>query len=158
MKRVGASAAGQPGSRSVAWSDMAFKYPRRSLMLSASLACLMIPASPVFAQASAGAEEATSGIEEITVTGSHLGRIVRDFIEMATMPSPIGQVSRWKVPICPKTTGMRPAFTDFVSKRIREIARDIGAPANANESCSPNLQIIFTEHPQAMLEIGRAHV
>jgi hypothetical protein len=91
-------------------------------------------------------------IEEITVTGSRLSRVVRDFIDMATMPSPIGQVSRWKIPICPRTTGMRPAFTDFVTKRIRDIARDIGAPVNDTESCSPNLQIIFTEHPQAMLD------
>ncbi|MBX7200190.1 MAG: hypothetical protein K1X51_12550 [Rhodospirillaceae bacterium] len=94
-------------------------------------------------------------IEEITVTGSRLGRVVRDFIEMATMPSPIGQVSRWKTPICPRTTGMRPAFTDFVSKRLREIAHGIGAPVNDNESCSPNLQVIFTEHPQAMLDTIR---
>jgi hypothetical protein len=94
-------------------------------------------------------------IEEITVTGSRLKTIVRNFIEMATMPSPIGQVSRWKVPLCPKTTGMSPAFTDFVTKRIREIGRDVGVPVNANESCSPNLQIIFTEHPQEMLDTIR---
>ncbi len=93
--------------------------------------------------------------EEITVTASRLPRIVRTFIDMATMPSPIGQVSRWKVAICPKTTGMRPAFTDFVSKRIREIATEIGAPVNADESCGPNLQIIFTEHPQVMLDTIR---
>jgi hypothetical protein len=94
-------------------------------------------------------------IDEITITAPRLQRIVRNFIDMATMPSPIGQVSRWKVAICPKTTGMRPAFTDFVSKRIRDIGRDIGAPVNASESCSPNLQIIFTEHPQEMLDIIR---
>lgn len=94
-------------------------------------------------------------MEEITVTGSRLGRVVQTFIDMATMPSPIGQVSRWKVPVCPKTTGMRPAFTDFVSKRMREIGRDIGAPVNPDPSCSPNLQIIFTEHPQAMLDTIR---
>ena len=94
-------------------------------------------------------------IEEITVTGSRLGRIVQTFIDMATMPSPIGQVSRWKVPICPKTTGMRPAFTDFVSKRIREIAKEVGAPVNPDTACGPNLQIIFTEHPQVMLDTIR---
>lgn len=94
-------------------------------------------------------------IEEIVVTGSRLNRVVRDFIEMATMPSPIGQVSRWKIAICPKTTGMRPAYTNFVTKRLREIGRDIGAPVNASESCSPNLQVIFTEHPQEMLDTIR---
>lgn len=94
-------------------------------------------------------------IEEITVTGSRLTRVVRDFIDMATMPSPIGQVSRWKVAVCPKTTGMRPAFTDYVTKRLRDTARDIGAPVNPDAACSPNLQVIFTEHPQAMLDTIR---
>lgn len=97
-------------------------------------------------------------IDEIVVTGSRLQRVVRTFIDMATMPSPIGQVSRWKVAICPKTTGMRPAFTDFVTKRIRAIGREIGAPVNPNESCSPNLQIIFTEHPQEMLDTIRTKI
>ncbi|MHB1207924.1 MAG: hypothetical protein ACYCZX_20330, partial [Rhodospirillaceae bacterium] len=80
------------------------------------------------------------------------------FIDMATMPSPIGQVSRWKVAVCPKTTGMRPAYTDFVTKRIRAIGREIGAPVNPNESCRPNLQIIFTEHPQEMLDTIRTKI
>ena len=91
-------------------------------------------------------------IDEITVTGT---RTVRNFIDMATMPSPIGQVSRWKVAVCPKTTGMRPTYTDFVSKRIREIAHEIGAPVNDDPACHANLQIIFTEHPQAMLDTIR---
>jgi hypothetical protein len=94
-------------------------------------------------------------IEEITVTGSRFGRIVQNFIDMATMPSPIGQVSRWKIAICPKTTGMRPAFTDFVSKHLRELGHEIGAPVNDNPNCSPNLQVIFTDHPQGMLDVIR---
>lgn len=93
--------------------------------------------------------------EEITVTSSRLPRMVRTFVDVATMPSPIGQVSRWKVRICPRTTGMRPAFTDFVTTRIREIATHIGAPVNPNFDCSANLQIIFTERPQEMLDVIR---
>jgi hypothetical protein len=93
--------------------------------------------------------------EEITVSASRLGRVVRNFVDIATMPSPIGQVSRWKTYICPKTTGMRPAFTDFVTKHLRETGRDIGAPVHPDEACKPNLQVIFTEHPQEMLDTIR---
>jgi len=93
--------------------------------------------------------------EEITVRASRLTRVVRTFIDVATMPSPIGQVSRWKVYICPKTTGMSPAFAGFVTKHIREIGRDIGAPVHPDEACAPNLQIIFTERPQDMLDTIR---
>ena len=144
----------------------------KSLVFGAALLTLLAAAPfPALAADAASASGPTSGpaeasralpklvippvIEEITVTGSRLKTIVRNFIEMATMPSPIGQVSRWKVPLCPKTTGMSPAFTTFVTKRIREIARTIGAPVNAVETCAPNLQIIFTEHPQEMLDTIR---
>jgi len=93
--------------------------------------------------------------EEITVTSNRLRSIIRNFVDTATAPSPIGQVSRWKVGLCPRTTGMGPGFTAFVTKRVREIATDLGVPVNPDENCSPNLQIIFTEHPQAMLDIIR---
>lgn len=93
--------------------------------------------------------------EEITVTSNRLRSIIRTFVDTATAPSPIGQVSRWKVRLCPRTTGMGPGFTTFVTKRVREIATDLGVPVNPDENCSPNLQIIFTEHPQAMLDIIR---
>ncbi|MGE4064812.1 MAG: hypothetical protein AB7E79_15720 [Rhodospirillaceae bacterium] len=94
-------------------------------------------------------------MEEITITSSRLPRIVRDFVDVATMPSPIGQVSRWKVRVCPRTTGMAPAFTSFVTRRVREIGRDVGVPVNDSETCAPNLQIIFTERPQEMLDVIR---
>lgn len=93
--------------------------------------------------------------EEITITAGRLNRIVRDFIDVTTMPSPIGQVSRWKIRICPRTTGMAPGYTAFVTQRIRAIARDIGAPIDPDETCAPNLQIIFTETPQGMLNTIR---
>lgn len=93
--------------------------------------------------------------EEITVTGKRLPAIVRRFVEGATMPSPIGQVSRWKIAICPLTTGIRPSFAAFVSQRVRDIGTEIGARVDADPRCSPNLQIIFTERPQEMLDTIR---
>jgi len=132
------------------------------LLLTASLLALAL-ATPSHAQDPAAATPQRSTPlpkveappEEITVTSSRLPRMVRTFVDVATMPSPIGQVSRWKVRICPKTTGMRPAFTDFVTTRIREIATHIGAPVNPNLDCNANLQIIFTERPQEMLDVIR---
>lgn len=93
--------------------------------------------------------------EEITVTGKRLPAIVRRFVESATMPSPIGQVSRWKISICPLTTGISPGFAEFVTKRVRDIGMEIGARVNQDPHCAPNLQIIFTEHPQDMLDVIR---
>jgi len=50
---------------------------------------------------------------------------------------------------------MSPSFTKFVDARIRAVARQIGAPVNMDETCAPNLQIIFTERPQEMLDTIR---
>ncbi len=93
--------------------------------------------------------------EEITVTSTRLRTVVRNFVDVATMPSPLGAVSRWKTKLCPHTTGMSPSFTKFVDARIRAIAREYGAPVNLDEKCAPNLQIIFTERPQEMLDTIR---
>jgi hypothetical protein len=101
------------------------------------------------------AQTESTAPEGITVTASRLPRIVRTFVEAATMPSPIGQVSRWKVSVCPKTSGMRPPFNDFVTKRIREIGLEIGAPIDRDEACKANLQIMFSERPQETLDIIR---
>lgn len=119
----------------------------RSLLFAGALLAALLAAP------ARSAERAVpSATEEITVTAARLPRIVRTFIEAATMmPSPIGQVSRWKVSVCPEATGMKAPFTDFVNKRIREI----GAPVNTDTSCGANLNIIFTEHPQEMLDAIR---
>jgi hypothetical protein len=93
--------------------------------------------------------------EEITITSSRLRSIVRTFVDVATMPSPLGAVSRWKTRLCPRATGMSPSFTAFVERRIRDIALQAGAPVDMDETCAPNLQIIFTERPQEMLDTIR---
>jgi len=40
----------------------------------------------------------------------------------------------------------------FVTKRVREIAAQVGAPVNDRENCKPNIEIIFTTTPQALLD------
>lgn len=93
--------------------------------------------------------------EEITITANRMRTIVRNFVDVATMPSPLNAVSRWKTRLCPHTTGMSPNFTKFVDARVRSVAQQIGAPVNTDPDCSPNLQIIFTERPQEMLDTIR---
>jgi hypothetical protein len=43
-----------------------------------------------------------------------------------------------------------------VTDRIRDIAASVGAPVNADPSCAPNIQIVFTTTPQALLDDVRA--
>jgi hypothetical protein len=47
---------------------------------------------------------------------------------------------------------LAPKFTDFVTARVREIAVRAGAPVDKDASCRPNIEIVFTTAPQALLD------
>lgn len=126
--------------------------------------CLALIGAPAFAQDTPAEPQRSTPLpkiiapiptEEITITSSRLRTVVRNFVDVATMPSPLNAVSRWKTKLCPHTTGMSPSFTKFVDARIRAVGQQIGAPVNMDENCAPNLQIIFTERPQEMLDTIR---
>jgi hypothetical protein len=47
--------------------------------------------------------------------------------------------------------GLKSDFTDFVIKRLKEIAAKAGAPLDPDAQCKPDIQIVFTTTPQALL-------
>jgi hypothetical protein len=99
-------------------------------------------------------------LQEVTVTAHRLDQhtldhvIIPRFVRSHGAPNPIShQVGRWALPwtICPKTTGLEPAYADFVSRRIIAVAKLVGAPTAANAQCKASVEIIFTPDPQAQL-------
>jgi hypothetical protein len=48
--------------------------------------------------------------------------------------------------------GLNSDFTDFVTRRLKEIAAKVGAPVDPDAKCKPDIQIVFTTTPQALLE------
>ena len=78
---------------------------------------------------------------------------IENFIEARAAPTrSLNQLARWKRPLCPVTVGLAKNFTQFVSQRIRDIASAVGAPVNANLGCKPNVEVVFTTTPQALLD------
>ena len=120
------------------------KYRRRIFVL------LLLPAAgvPAFAQ------ETPKAAESITVTGiKDVDQAVTKFVGSMTVPTRTAdKIARWKQGICPLTAGLRPSAVTFVTKRVREIAAQVGAPVNDRENCKPNIEIIFTTTPQALLD------
>jgi hypothetical protein len=47
---------------------------------------------------------------------------------------------------------VRPEIANILTKRVKEVAAQVGAPVNAKEPCPPNIEIIFTGTPQALLD------
>ena len=95
-------------------------------------------------------------IEDLTVLGVR-EKLLRDFVRSYAAPTRtlIGQLARWKDGICPVTAGLSKEFNAFVTARIKDVARDVGAPVEAKEKCKVNLQVIFSPNPQAQMDAVR---
>ena len=94
--------------------------------------------------------------ESVTVTATRLpGRsAVDEFIY--SYPAPVrttDKIARWKRGICPVVEGLPPRFAAFVTRRLTAIARNAGAPVDADPNCRHNIEIVFTDTPQALADV-----
>ncbi len=75
-----------------------------------------------------------------------VGKLVHDLGQ----PGPIGQIARWREPVCPKVMGLTQSFDDFVSQRIKDVAARVGAPSAL--ACREfNVLVMFTTEPQKLM-------
>jgi hypothetical protein len=110
-----------------------------------AVAVLLLMAGPVLAQPAA--------TEHVTVTGTKSREVTDAFVQAFAAPARMtGKLARWEDGVCPVTVGLKPKFTDFISQRVRDVGAQAGAPVNARKSCTPNIEIVFTTAPQALLD------
>ncbi|HEV2700221.1 MAG TPA: hypothetical protein VGV09_01220 [Steroidobacteraceae bacterium] len=113
---------------------------------------------------SAASQDAQS-LAEVLVTAAKLPRetlkrIASQFVKSHAAVNPvIHQIGRWSTALCPRVTGLKPAASAFVMKRVTGVARSIGAPASqVGKGCPVNLEIVFTAEPQQLLNhIAKAY-
>jgi hypothetical protein len=120
----------------------------------AGLALVWLAASA----SAAGAQNQSLPTENVIVNADKLApdAVLHDFIKSYTAPSPAsGKVARWRQGICPIVAGTPPAAGKFVAERVRQVARLAGAPVG-EAACKPNIDIVFTLHPQVLLDGVRA--
>jgi hypothetical protein len=103
------------------------------------------------------AQPAAPSVESVTVNGKRIpDNEIRAFVETRVAPTrTLGKVARWERGICPIAMGLKPTDTQFIIKRLREVAAKVGAPVNATPGCTPNIEIDFTDNPQAVLDDTR---
>jgi hypothetical protein len=65
------------------------------------------------------------------------------------------KIARWKDGICPMVDGIPARFGEFIIRRMKAIAQKAGAPVNADAKCRHNIQILFTDQPQAVGDMLR---
>ena len=91
--------------------------------------------------------------ESVTVTGTHDRQVLEKFVEGFSSENRVtGKIARWEDGVCPLTIGLAPRFAAFVSRRVREVAGQAGAPVNKASGCKPNIHIVFTSAPQALID------
>jgi hypothetical protein len=144
--------------------------------LFACLALLLaatVPANPVMAQSASTTQPdkterpdtaAPAGdadpapADTVVVTGlrlkpEKLDTMIGDFVQVHGQHAPrTTQIARWDEPVCPLVQNVPADFAAFISTRIRAIAQAVGAP-RAAPSCKTNVDIIFTDQPQAILDM-----
>ncbi|MBW8707993.1 MAG: hypothetical protein JF627_01750 [Alphaproteobacteria bacterium] len=101
----------------------------------------------------AAAAETAAPPESVTVSGTRLRETFHKFEDVFVTPTPMGgKIARWVRRICPVVVGQTPDATEFIKQRIRYVAATVGARVNTDRACKPNIEIVFTTTPQALLD------
>lgn len=99
------------------------------------------------------AQPAAPPVEDVTVTGTRDRLVVERFVEQFAAPSRLtGKLARWEDGICPAAVGLKPRFLSFITDRVKQIAGDAHAPVSSDPACKPNIEIVFTTTPQALID------
>jgi hypothetical protein len=78
---------------------------------------------------------------------------IKGFVEARAAPTRfLGQLAQWRRKICPRTIGLSDKYAKYVTQRMRDVATAVGAPVNSDPGCRPNIQVVFTTTPQALLD------
>jgi hypothetical protein len=103
------------------------------------------------ASASAGRSEA---LQEVTVRAHRieLEKRVSKFVNQIAEQQNLDEgLARWHRLVCPLVSGLPREDGEFILGRVSEIARDAGVKLG-NEQCKPNLYILVTPQPAALLK------
>ena len=104
-----------------------------------------------------GGRRARIGRDTVRKRHRHGDQVARSVRQIHQAPSPrrqrcTGKIARWERRICPLVVGQNPHFTTFITQRIKYVALAAGAPVDTEASCTPNIEIVFTTTPQALLD------
>jgi hypothetical protein len=114
---------------------------------------VLLVMSVLAASAQPAAQPDENSAAPATRTPETLENFAKSFV---TPTRRTGKIARWESGICPLTVGQPPAFTAYVTKRVKDVGAMVGAPVNAASDCRPNIEIVFTTTPQALLNDVRA--
>ena len=122
----------------------------------------VLAAGALAAAGTSGAQPAAPGagttVKEVTVQGQKGAKpppsfksAASSYVRAHAQASYGGGLSRFLEPVCPRTIGLAPAFNDFVSRRIGEVAARVGAPRP--KACADGHVLgVVTPEPQQLID------
>lgn len=135
----------------------AWLCPARARVLACAIATFASAAATAAQPTDPPAPQNSDPISEVVVSASRLPReqlkrVAIQFVRSHGAVSPvIHQIGRWQVKVCPRVSGLQPAANAFVSRRVTEVARSVGAPSEVGKGCPVNVEIVFTAQRQLLL-------
>src|SRR5690348_484116 len=99
---------------------------------------------------------ALAQVESVTVTALREKQI-QQYVESHAVPSRVaGKIGRWETGICVTAAGLKPDLLEFVVRRVKAVAAQVGAPVNNDPSCRPNVEIGFASDAQSAMDYVRS--
>ena len=93
-------------------------------------------------------QEAVS-LEDVTVTGRPLDRLIRDFVSEVAEPNRHRGLARWNDRICVGVANLRQETAQYLADRISTVAEDVGLTPGA-PGCAPNVLVVATDDAGAL--------
>lgn len=91
--------------------------------------------------------------DNVIVSGTRQEQAITRFVEASVTPTRMtGKTARWETPICVGLQGIKPEEGAYIVKRLKQNAADAGVRVNAKKDCDPNIEIAFTDQPQATID------
>jgi hypothetical protein len=98
---------------------------------------------------------AQSSVESVTATALREKQI-QQYVESHAVPSRVAsKIGRWETGICVTARGLKPELLEFVVRRVKAVAAQVGAPVNSDPSCRQNVEIGFASDPQSVMDYVR---
>lgn len=105
---------------------------------------LTLAAQDPATQPSAAAQEAPTRLEDITVTGRSLDRLIENFVAEVAEPNRRRGLARWNRSICVGVANLRQETAQYIVDRVSTVAEDVGLRPGG-PGCAPNLLVVATD-------------
>jgi hypothetical protein len=105
--------------------------------------------------AAEAAQGAGKPLPQVTIEAERasLGRRLDSFVSSITRSAPRDEsLRRWRDPICPLMAGLTHDQGEYLLERLSQVARVAGAPLDKEHCARPNLVIVITSKPDALIK------